>query len=419
MPSNTTTGSELTETDIRRHFDHTDPRVSADLAGTYATLRGRCPVVKTDAHGGFWAVSRYRDIVEAATKHRTLRSGGAGVAIPSLGNALPALPTESDEPEHRAYRGVIWPFLTAEAVRGYEAAIRDLTNDLLDEFIEDGHADLVTAFAEPLPIQAAGIALGFTPDEGAKFYQWFRDMVAASGRDPQAAAEAAGAFLGFLGEALAEAAERPRENSVITAVVNGAHADGRPFSTDERIGIMFSTAAAAVETTTHAVAHTLNRLADPAVKQRLVDDPELIPKAVEEVLRIDTPNNMMARTAACPVDLGEQHLEDGDRVLLLFGSGNLDEEVFEDPQRFVPDRSPNRHLAFGWGIHKCAGQHFARLEMRIAVEEALRRLPDYRIDGEVPPPRIKAGLFWSLDSLPVRFTPGVRERSGQRTVTAG
>jgi cytochrome P450 len=392
-------------------FDHTDPNLSVDLAGNYATMRNHCPVTKSEAHGGFWAISRYQDIIAAAQNHRVLQSGG-GVTIPALGNPLPALPTESDEPEHTAYRAVIWDFLTPGAVKRYEAGVRAMVNDLLDDIIEAGAADLVPALAEPLPIRAAGLALGFNAEEGDRFYRDFRTMVEAAGAgDMNAAIAAAGSFIAFLGETLAAVAKEPRENSVITAVVNGKHADGRPFSGEEQIGTLFATSAAAVETTTHAVAHLLHRVAEPGLKRQLMDEPGLIHSCIEEMLRIDSPNNMLARTVAEPLEFGGQQMQTGDRVLLLWGSGNLDETAFPDPDKFIPDRSPNQHLAFGWGIHKCAGQHFARLELRVALQEVLRRIPDYEIAGEVPPPHLKGGLFWTLDALPVRFTPGARETS--------
>lgn len=400
---------ELTGEYLCRHFDHMDPAVSADLSGVYKTLRDECPVTKTDAHGSFWAISRYDDLIRAALNHRELNSGG-GVAIPPIGNPLPGLPTESDEPEHKAYRGVIWPFLTPGAVKRHADGIRALTNELIDDIIESGEVDLVPTLAEPLPIRAAGLALGFTEAEGTRFYDYFRDMVEATNRgDVEAATAAGGAFVGFLSEVLAEVTANPRDDSVVTAISTAAYDDGQPFEDHERIGLLLTTAAAAVETTTHAIAHSLNRIAEPRIKQRLIDDPELIPSAVDEALRIDSPNNMMARTVATTMEFGGEKLEEGDRALLLYGSGNLDERAFPDPNTFVVDRSPNRHLAFGWGIHKCAGQHFARLEMGIVIEEVLRRMPDYQVVGEAPPARMKGGLFWSLDSLPVRFTPGPRE----------
>lgn len=397
---------------ICNHFDHTDPAlVGQHLYDAYTQLRSRCPVARSDAHGGFWALSRYEDVIAAALNPGALISG-RGITIPPLGNPVPAIPTESDGTAHKDYRGAIWPFLTPTAVRRYEQPMRDMITELIDSFIESGEADLVPALTNPIPVRAASLVFGFDAEEGRLFDKWFRALLEAVGDgDIEAQGEAASDFINFLRDSIRTSTPESRDG-LLRAVLTGQHSDGRPFDEDEQVGLLWTTAAAAVETSSHALEHGFELLGkERESRDALIDDPSRIKSAVEEILRLSTPNNMIARTVAEPVEFGGTALPPGDRVLLLWGSANRDPDAFTNPDVYQPDREQTRHLAFGWGLHNCAGQHLARLEIRVALEEVLRRLPDYEISGDVPPSRIRGGLFWGLDSLPVRFTPGPKEGS--------
>jgi cytochrome P450 len=218
--------------------------------------------------------------------------------------------------------------------------------------------------------------------------------------------------MAFLSEELGERRATPADD-VISAIVN-FEAEGRRFTEEECLGLLWSTAGAASDTTTSAIGHALYGLARfPDVRQRLRDDPSLVPAAVDEVLRLDAPAFALARTVTRDVTVGDVQMKAGDRVLCLYGCANRDDEVFPDPDEIALDRSPNQHLAFGNGIHRCLGMHLARMELRLAITEVLERIPDYRLAGDPGPPRLRGGLMWSLDELPITFTPGQRKSGGQ------
>jgi cytochrome P450 len=194
-------------------------------------------------------------------------------------------------------------------------------------------------------------------------------------------------------------------DDVLSAVVTHRF-EGRGFTDEECIGIMFTSITGALETTVAGIALGLRIFGlNREVRDCLLAEPTGIARAVEEVLRMESPAQCPARTVTEAVDLNGMRMEPGDRVLLLFGSGNYDDDKFSDPRDFQIDRRPNSHLAFGHGIHKCVGQHLARLELRVAFEEILRRLPDYEL-VDAPTPNMRGGSTWGIDALRIRFTPG-------------
>jgi cytochrome P450 len=389
-------------------LDHIAPGIDEELFGWGRYLRAEAPIAYSEAHGGFWVVSRYEDVVKVATDHESF-TNTQGVTFPPLPKfPLPAIPLECDAPEHARYRGVLTPFFRSPAVRGHEQAVRGIVSSLIDTFIEQGEADLIGDFAHPLPALVLAEVFGFTAEEGRVFLRGFGGMVEAAGsQHPEAQAGAIDAFLSLLAQKLDQRRCTPGDD-LTTAIVQ-AEIDGAPLTGEEALGLLFAVAGAGTETTGHAIGHILHRLAeDLDLRERLTRDPSLIPSAVEEVLRLQPPAFMLARTVSRNVSIGEVELEPGDKVLMFWGWANRDEAIFDHADDFILDRAPNPHLTFGAGVHKCVGQHLARLELRVAVEEVLRRLPDYAEESDPGLPRLRGGWVWGFDALPVRFTPGQR-----------
>jgi cytochrome P450 len=250
--------------------------------------------------------------------------------------------------------------------------------------------------------------LGFSRDEGASFCAAFNAVLeAAATGDPRLQAEAVGGFVAFVEAALEDARALPlRPGHVCSAIAHGTR-NGEPLTSPESVGLVFATVAAAVDTTAHAIGHAAHRLATrPDIRDALRARPELVPGAVEEVLRLDPPAFTGARTVSAPVTVAGRDMRPGERVLLVYGAANRDAVVFPGAEEFTLDRSPNRHLTFGYGVHRCVGLHLGRSEVRIAVEELLARMPDLELDGDCPPPRLRGGLIWGFDTVRVRFTPG-------------
>jgi cytochrome P450 len=389
-------------------FDHAQALAAEFLAWGDSLRKESAPVFNT-AHGGFWVVTNYEDIHTIDRDHERFASG-QGITIPPLGQPVPVVPAESDEPNHSHYRSVLSPFLTPTAVRGYEAVVRALVNERIDRFIERGSVDVVPELAIPVPVFAMARVFGLSDDEAKQFFDAFTEILeAAASGDMEKVGPAVSSFIVFINAALDDVRSRPADMTNIYSAIVNSTIDGRAFDEGECVGLLWSTTAAATETTTHAIGHAMHLLATrPDVKKQLIADPGLIPAAVEEVLRMDAPNHTIARTVTVEVEIGGVTMKAGDRVLLMYGFANRDPETFPEANEFIVDRTPNRHLTFGHGIHTCVGLHLARQEVRTVVDEVLKRMPDFELAGDPGLPRLRGGLMWGFDSLPITFTPGPR-----------
>jgi cytochrome P450 len=386
------------------HFDHASQQVADELFEWRARLDDGSGMTYSDAYGGFWVVSRFEDIVAIAKDNERFMSG-EGITIPPLENPMPSIPAESDEPRHRHYRAVLAAYLTPGAVRRYEPDIRRIVTSVVDTFVGRGEVDFVTDLAAIVPELVTGSVFGFDHDDAVRFGAGFRAVLAAAaGGNPEEQAAAVGGFIEILRAKLSERRVSPGDD-IVSAIVSH-EAEGRAFSEDECIGLLWSTAGASIDTTVYAIGHALYGLAQfPEVRQQLIEDASLIPAAVEESLRLNAPAFALARTVAAPVTVAGVDLKPQDRVLLMYGWANRDQATFPDPDQFRLDRAVNPHCSFGKGIHTCVGMHLARLEVRIVLEEILRRLPDYQLVGDPGRPVLHGGLMWGYDSLPARFTP--------------
>ena len=372
----------------------------------YRTLRSRCPVVHSDRLGGFWVVSKY-DTILKILRQPDIFISGEGILIPPLPFPVRGIPTESDGGLHTDYRAVFMPYLTPGAVAGYEPVVRERTTALLDTFIEDGRADFMARFAKRLPGQVVAGFFGLDPDDGERCYEWSANILAPAGADPAAVADAAQQLAVFITEALSRGRANPTDD-LISAIVTHQNSEGKQFSDEECIGLLFTAIGGALETTVSGLASTL-MLVDrfPKVRAELIADPSLAGRAVEEVLRMESPVHSIARTVTRDVVVDGVQLREGDRVLLLFGSGNYDDEKFAEPEQFSLHRSSNPHLTFGSGIHRCVGAPLAQLEMRVALEEVIHRIPDFRVTDQTGP-AVHAGGTWGVSSLDIEFTPGAK-----------
>lgn len=389
---------------LEENFDHTAEGYATDLLERYRALRSRCPVAHSDHHGGFWVASKYDTIIKILRQPDIFISG-EGIMIPPLPFPVRGIPTESDGALHTDYRAVFMPYLTPGAVSSYEPVVRERTTALLDTFIEHGRAEFMTKFAKRLPGQVVAGFFGFDPEDGERCYEWSANILAPSGGDPAMVAAAAQQMGVFISEALARSRANPG-NDLISAIVTHQNGEGKYFSDEECIGLLFTAIGGALETTVSGLASTL-MLVDrfPTVRAELIADPSLAGRAVEEVLRMESPVHSPSRTVARDVVVDGVQFHEGDRVLLLFGSGNFDDEKFAEPEQFSLSRSHNPHLTFGHGIHRCVGAPLAQLEMRVALEEVMRRIPDFSVCAQTGP-SVHAGGTWGLSSLEIEFTPG-------------
>ncbi len=396
---------QMAEITQRPMIDIASLNAEHDPAATYRGVRERGAVARSEAYGGFWALVGYETVKRAAADAARLCSG-QGATIPGFGNTIPAIPLEVDPPEHRDYRKLVVPALRPDRIREREDTVRAVTDSCIDSFIERGRADLAAELAQRVPPLIIARILGLPPEDTGKFVGWTAEMKrTSSSGDAAANKAAAAALLGYIDEKVTEA-EGATGTGLIAALAN-AEIDGQPIGHLAAMGFTLTLVIAGHETTANGIASTLWLIgAHPETKSRLTSDPSLIPAAVEESLRLESPIQMMARTLTEDAVVEGVRMTAGDKLGLVWGAANLDETRFPRPEVFDIDRPASQHLAFGHGIHRCVGEHLARTEIRIAVEQILSRIPDYRIAGEV---RVDASSVINRGprAVPVAFTPGV------------
>jgi cytochrome P450 len=400
----------LTDDWCAHHFDHLSPALGANLHETLARMRADQPVAWSEEHGGFWVVTGYEDVLRVAQDWETF-SSAEGVNVPRSPVKVNAIPEVMDPPEHRQYKRLINAFFTPKVVARHEDATRALVTRLIDDFIEDGHCELMDAFAKPLPGLAFFEQVLHAPADQVAELNEMATIASTPGHPerPQAWAGMAG----WIGELVAtrRAASGDPLGDVVDAVI-AAEIDGRPITDEAITGVIQLLILGGLETTAGALGQFVVRFCrEPEIPARLRAEPDLLPTAIEELLRLDPPFIAIARTATRDTEIGGHRIEAGQQVLISFASANRDEGEFACPHAFDPDRSANRHLSFGAGPHRCAGSNLARMNLRIALEELLARVHDVRLAEGAEPIRYHSVLNRSPVAVPIEFTPGRRSSS--------
>ncbi|MFI6099224.1 cytochrome P450 [Lentzea sp. NPDC051213] len=389
--------------DPERQFDHLDPTLAQRFNEDLAARRQRCPVEHSDNYGGFWAVYTHDAVLAVASDPHTF-SNSQGIDLPRFVENIRQPPVDYDPPEHGQYRKVIQRLFTRQAVAGYEDVLRELTATRIAELMTAGTADLVPGLARYLPPIAIAIVLGLPPEDGERFVTWTTNLLITAATGDQEANQAIAAELRAY---LAGHLERQRlagDDTVINSIAQGS-VEGRPLTEDEQLGMLQALVIAGHETTVASVGTLLYNLAVvDGLRDEIVRDPAALPKAVDECLRMEAPVVAIKRTVVGEAEIAGRRLRDGDRVLMVLSATGRDEAVFDRPDEFVWNRERNPHLAFGYGVHRCVGEHLARLEMRVVAEEVLRLAPDFHVEPGFTPQWTEGRLTRSPASLPVVFS---------------
>lgn len=358
-------------------FDHWDPALAEDPHPVYERLRQECPVAHSACHGGYWVLSRYGDIEAAARNPAAYSSTKISIPLDIGLGGLPLPPLDQDPPSHTRFRQMLLPFFSPGRTATLEPITRQAVVGLIEGFRADGSCNAAEAFTKPVPIAVMVQLLGVEPDDSARFSQWISAIVEGGATGPEAAAQAGADVYAYFVDLLDARRADPRDD-LLTFMLQ-AEVDGAQMDDQERLGCAVLLLIAGIDTTQSALGSCLWYLAQDAEARRYIagDESRLGP-AVEELLRVFAPTSV-ARYTMTDVVVGEQPIPAGQPVLLPFPSANWDETEFPDPGRVVLDRTPNRHLAFGAGVHRCLGAHLARMEMRVALQEFLTRIPDFRL----------------------------------------
>jgi cytochrome P450 len=358
------------------HFDFTAPELGDSLYEVLAHMRSRCPVAHTDAHGEQWVLTRYRDVIQVAQDWHTYSNTSYGGETPPV----PLLPINIDPPAHTLHRRIVNPYFTPEAIGRIEDAARRQAAGLIDQFIDAGTCEFMNQFARPFPGLVLFNEVLHAPADEIETINEMAGLAGIPGHPREA--ESWLGMMRWVQNFVARRRDDVARGDVVDAIIS-ATVDGSPLSDEEVCGTLVLLIMGGLETTAGALGHILIRFADrPAIPDMLRHDPTLIPKAIEELLRLDVPFLHLQRRVMTDTDVDGAPLRQGDRLLISLAAANRDELEFTDPDEFVIDRPKNRQIAFGVGPHRCVGSNLARMNLRVALEEVLPRLHDVRLGDD-------------------------------------
>lgn len=392
----------MLQTELR--YDPFDPAVQDDPYPVYAQLREAAPVYWC-APRRCWVLSRYDD-VSAALQDPATFSSAKGI-FPAQGfdlaGAFLPMMIMMDPPRHDLLRRVVAKAFTPRRIALLETPVQQLAAEMSGRLVDAGGGDVVRELSGPLPAMVIADLLGVPREDREQFKAWSTALVTTDVTAPEplrSNLEAAAALYEYFRQFLDERRARPRPD-LMSALVT-AEVEGRRLTEDELLGFCLLLLVAGHETTTNLISNTIAVLAErPDVIERLSREPERLPGALAEMLRFDSPVQGLSRTLTRDVRLHDVDLSAGDTVLLLFGSANRDDSVFPDGDRFDIDRTVDRQLAFGRGIHFCLGAALAQLETRILFAELLRRTRSWQLDPDAPAVRLRSGPIRGYASLTV------------------
>ena len=391
-------------TEDTRHWScyTTTPARSLEI---FEDARPRCPMARSSEHDGFYMLLKYADVKNAMADNQTF-SSEPQVLRPMLPRKpIPAL--EMDPPRHGTWRALFSAAITSKTPREMEPFVRADINSHIDAFIEKGFCDIVAELAEPVPAETICRLVGIDDALVPAVRKAAIEMFAAQG-DPAEFERKQAAFAAVTVSEIHERRARPRED-YLTRLAN-KEVEGRSLDDNDFVVLLAAFLGAGHHSTTSAMASLINEVfSRPAVRDLLRNDPGKIPLAVEETLRLRPPFFGFFRRATRTVSISGTDIPHGCDVYMGWAAANRDPTAFEAPAEFKMQRPQNRHLSFGYGIHSCPGSALARMELRVLLEELLRRTPDLKVQTDAPAYQFGGGDYSYLSALEVRFTAGVRQ----------
>jgi len=382
-------------------FDHTDPRWVNDPFPLWDQLRQRCPMAHSERfEDGAYFPSRYAEVREISYDTEHFSSRRVIVREKKLNPPMPSPPITSDPPEHRPARMPLLPAFNLKAIERLTPRTRELCGRLIERFIAEGKCDAATDYAQHIPTRVIAHMLGVNENDGDRFRTWIKMALEEGIHDASRTVQAIGEMSAYFKAELARRGSAKGEDLI--SFMRDLRQDGQQIPEDKLIGTLRLLLIAGIDTTWSAIGASLWHLAThDEDRRRLAAEPALMDTAVEELLRAYAPVTM-AREVVKEVSIGGCPMKPGSMVLLSFPAANRDPAVFPDAGKVLLDRQENRHAAFGLGIHRCIGSNLARMELRVALEEWLKRIPEFRLqnpaavkwsEGTVRGPRQMAVVF--------------------------
>lgn len=374
-------------TDWATDFDHGAPEYNANVHEIWENLKASgCPIAHTERYGGVWLPLTHEMVHEIAydTEHFTSRSVVVGQLKPSeIEDAMPAPiggapPITSDPPFHQEARRILLPAFAPKKIDPLRDEIREMCHELIDKMGDKDLIDAAYEYAQHIPVMVIASMCGLPKEDGDIFRSWVHVILEGIGESREEREPVFLALNEYLEKAVQDHIENPRDD-LITFLLN-AEIMGNKLSPEHVRGTIILLMVAGIDTTWSGIGNSIWHLANNAVdRRRLVENPGMIPMAIEEFLRAYAPVTM-ARLVKQDYEFHGVQMKEEDWVLLPFPAANRDEAKFENPAEVVIDREENRHAAFGLGIHRCVGSNLARLEMNVAIEVFLERFPDFEMN---------------------------------------
>jgi cytochrome P450 len=354
----------------------------------------------TPRNGGHWFINDYDLLFDAARDTGLFSS--TRLTLPALPEGMEprVIPVSLDPPEHTAFRLPLMKAFAPAKVKELEPWIRTFADELIDAVIAKGQCDFVDAIAEPMPVIIFMKFMGLDTSRMKEFRVWVYDMLTD---DDDRRTSAHKRIEAMLLEEIARHRADPQDD-MITRLIDG-NVDGRPIADDELLAYCLLLFAAGLDTVANSLSFTMQHLArDPALQDRLRNEPEMIPEAVEEFLRLYAVANIV-RVVAKDGEFDGAALRKGDRVLFVLPTGNYDPKRFPDAGRFDLDREDKVHISFNAGPHRCVGSHLARLELTLMIQQWFKRMPNVRLDPDYVP-SMRGGQVMALHHLPILWDAG-------------
>ena len=384
----------MTETVDAEQFDPNeflDPANSSNPQPFWRRLRDVGPVVP-GLFGGVHVVRR--EDVEFALQHPNVFS--SAMEAVDLGQKRPMIPLQVDPPEHVKYRRLLDPIFAPREMAKLEGEVTVLVNDLIDKFVGRGKCEFGSEFAVPLPSAVFLKMMGMPMSDLDMFLEMKDGIVRPQGEtveDIQASQRDTAARIDAYFESALKEREKERTDDLLSRFLD-AEVAGEKLTEDEILGMCFLLLLAGLDTVTDTLECDFAYLAShDEARRAIVDNPELIPSAIEELLRWETPVTGLGRVAAVDTEIGGCPIAKGTKVGISLGAANTDEQAIAGSDTVDLARNPNRHLAFGGGVHRCLGSHLARMELRVALREWHRRIPEYHVE----------------EGATLAFSPGLRQ----------
>lgn len=400
-------------TDWNTDYDIRDENYINDPFPIWAEMRETCPIAHTDRLGGSWNPTRFDDL-RAMAKMVPELSSRQVLVMPPAPNApelsryeqmISAAPITADPPIHTWTRRMLLPAFAPRTVTKYQDYTEQLCHQLIDNFIESGECDGAVEYSQQVPPRVIAHLIGVDPAMGDQFVEWVDSLLGEGLNDPERRMKARDELLGFIAEEVAKRLEDPREDLLTELLFMELDDPDAKITPEVVVGITNLLIVAGIDTTWSSIGSALWHLGtNPSDRQRLLDEPEILPTAIEEFLRFYAPVTM-ARVADTDIDYNGVHIKSGDKVLMNFPAACHDPEQFENPDEFIIDRAKNRHIAFGSGIHRCAGSNLARLEMTVAVRVWMERIPEFTVSDREPM-KWSAGQIRGPRVMPLSFPAG-------------